>query len=228
VTTVAAALCWFDEAPERLTRCVERLAGVADVLVALDGRWDMFPHERNISPIDQAEALHAAAAAIGLPVLDETCRVDTPWPSQVVKRGTLMQLAAREGDWVLVIDGDEYVEECDRDAFRAALELTDLDVARVLTHRHGSSLTTRHGNPRRVFRSSAGLRIELAHNGCRADDGRWLNGDPAYVELVEAADLRPVITLAHMIGERGRTRDRLDREYSMARRRSRIEAWSPR
>lgn len=225
MTTIAAALCWFDEESDALERCASSLAGVADVLVALDGRWMLFPHERSSSPIEQVVALRRAAESAGVQYVAETALYAGLWPSQVAKRAALMRIARDQADWVLVIDADESIESCDVDELRSALDTTELDVARVKTHRIGDGVRTQFGNPRRLYRSSTGVTVERVHNGYRAADGRWLNGDPAYVDLEPELDVMEILTLQHVV-TRGSVRDRLDREYSMARRREQVETWA--
>lgn len=225
MTTIVAALCWFDEQPETLERCATSLAGVADVLVALDGRWVLFPQDRTSSPIEQVVALRHAAESVGVRYVAETELYAGLWPSQVAKRAALMRIAREQADWVLVVDADESIESCDGAELRSALEATDLDVARVRTHRVGAGVRTAFGNPRRLYRSSTGVTVERCHNGYRAANGRWLNGDPAFVDLEPELDVMGILTLEHFVVRDG-IRDRLDREYSMARRREQIESWA--
>ena len=40
---VTAALCWWNELPEDLERCVRGVANVADRVVALDGAYRRYP-----------------------------------------------------------------------------------------------------------------------------------------------------------------------------------------
>jgi len=169
---IAAALCWFDEPPETLRRCVSSLAGVADVVVALDGRWKVYPGPANISLLEQAEAIHEAAAAIGIPVVDESCRATQPWPSQIEKRAALMRLAAEHGHWTFVVDADEYVAEASSVELRAALQDTACDVAEVAIAATGRGVFDARPHPRRrIYRSSAAVGLERGHNGYRAAAG---------------------------------------------------------
>lgn len=195
---IAAALCWFDEPPETLDRCVRSLAGVADVLVALDGRWALYPAAVNVSPLEQAEAIHSAASEIGIPVVDESCPANRPWASQIEKRTALMQLAAVLAPWTLVIDADEYVDQTTPDALQVALRDTASDVAEIAISNTGSGIfDTRPHARRRVYRASAQVTIDRGHNGYRAYDGRWLNGDLDHVELEAAVDCFNHLHLVH-------------------------------
>lgn len=194
---IAAALSWFDEPGETLERCVRSLAGVADVIVALDGRWLLYPGPEVVSPLEQGEALHAAAAEAGIPVVDATCPAGRPWDSQMAKRSTLMRLAAELAPWTLVIDADESVD-ADPAALTDALRDTSLDVAEVTLVKAGAGVFDTRPRPRRrLYRASAGVRVELGHNGYRAADGRWLNGDPEHVELEPAADVTAHLRITH-------------------------------
>lgn len=223
--TITAALAWFDEQPETLARCVRSLDGVADNLLAVDGRWDLFDAPMNISPLDQAEAIHGAAAEIGLTVREETCSANRPWPSQAAKRDYMLRTAATMGDWVFYIDADEHVTEAERATLHAALAETSLDVATVLMRNYGRSYFTRP--KRRLFRSAAGLSVavHVAHNAVRAGN-RWLAGNRSYVTLDEALDLTSALTLAHDVDAHDRGPDSPKTRYYERRSRQKVETWA--
>jgi hypothetical protein len=100
---ITAALCWYDESEEFLTRCVSSLEGLVDDIVAVDGAWELFDG-RAWSPDEQQWAIKSAAFNAGI-----ACEVIVPperWRSQVEKRARAMAAAGADSDWVFVIDAD--------------------------------------------------------------------------------------------------------------------------
>lgn len=217
---VVAALPWYDEQPSWLDRCVRSLAGVADYLVAIDGRWDLYDIESPVlSHWEQEIAISQAASAIRL-----ECEVWKPgrvWPSQVAKRSELMRICSEKGDWIFVIDADEYVAKLDVDAWIEFLTLgTSYDVATVGFHALYEQMPDRR--IRRLYRS--GTEVRTAHNGYWLD-GQWLHGDSAKVKLAPALDLSDVLVLHDDSGRRPAEREAKAMEYRRARARERVEVW---
>lgn len=220
--TICAALAWHAEPLDFLERCVRSLAGVCDSIVALPGPWGHFPEiENDVNA--EADVIAATAMHFGLGVIEI-------WParsyeSQVEKRSVLMQRAAHHGQWVLVVDGDCWIEECDPAAVRAELAATDKDVALLNVRTVYDPPRTTRGL-RFLFRSSAGVTVENGHNGYRTADGRWLHGDPAYVRLepAEEATARHILML-HDRNARGGARQAASREYRRIRTRLQLEDW---
>jgi hypothetical protein len=228
---ITACLCWYDERPEDLERCVHSLADVVDELVAFDGRWELFPRpergEGHVvhSPLHQQFALVEAAASIELPLTREEPR-ELPWPSQVAKRDALMRQAAIASGWMLVIDADEYVESADVAGIRTALEQTGGDVASAMTKFYNDGNRGPSWPVRKFYRASAGVTIETGHNGYRTADGRWLHGPTEYVDVEPSEDLSHLITVAHDTTCRPIKRQQAKRDYRRARSRERVEAWT--
>lgn len=217
MTEITAALCWYDEQPEHLDRLVRSLEGVCSRLVAVDGRWLHYPATAEDSPGEQRAALANAVDKAGLGLSYFTSG-GVGWADQVTKRSFLMQQACRYGDWVLVIDADEWVEQ--HTNLHAALAATSCDVARVMSHRYGEGIRTPYTPIRRLYRASRNVHVERAHNGYRAADGGWLHGDPAYVELEPCEDvIADNIVLGHDIDGRLAERAHAKREYYVERRR---------
>lgn len=109
-----------------------------------------------------------------------------------------MQQAEMLGDWILVIDADEHVASFDGRALTGQLADTALDVAEVAIRNIGAGLFQTKPRPRRrLYRAAAGITVEQAHNGYRAADGRWLNGDPAHVSLESALDVAHAVEVVH-------------------------------
>ena len=116
---VTAAICWYNESPEDLRRCVRACTVIADRVVALDGAYARWPGGKAKSPPEQAQAIRDAAAEVGLEAI-----VQTPtrlWVGQVEKRSALIALAAEGSDWVQVVDAD-HVLHGTRETVRDALE----------------------------------------------------------------------------------------------------------
>lgn len=223
---LCACLAWFAETPESLERCVSSLAGVADVLVALDGRWQEMPGEADRSSTEEWRAIKAAAKEAGIKL--KISAAGAPFASQVAKRAALMRrAAATDAAWLLVIDGDEELDCPDPGAARDALERIENDVVHVTLHIEGLGARQIDRGVRRLYRSSTGVTVEVAHNGYRAKDGRWLHGDPHKVALeTPSLDLEPLLKINHHIDARPRHRQKQAAAYRIERRRQRIEAWA--
>lgn len=217
MTEITAALCWYDERPEHIERLIFSLVGVCSHLVAVDGRWLHHPGEAEDSPEPQRAALANAVSEAGLGLSYFTSG-GVGWADQTTKRSFLMQQACRHGDWVLVIDADEWVEQ--HQGLHERLAGLECDVARVESHRYGEGIRTPFTPIRRLYRASRNVHVERAHNGYRAADGGWLHGDPAYIELEQCADeVAENITVAHDIDGRLPERDHAKRTYYIERRR---------
>jgi hypothetical protein len=218
-----AALSWYDEPVPFLTRCVESLSRSVDGLVAFDGPWNLWPRAEPQSDPEQTQAiLEGWGSGLDLWV----SRLDRPWPSQVAKRDAMMKHAVSIGaDWILVIDGDEWVDRLDRPALDEALEGSGREVARV------SLLDSRwdRGSPvRRLYRALPGLTVDIAHNGYAVDDAdgrRWLHGDPAFVALERPVDVSAYALLRHEHRSRGVSRNADSVAYRWQRRYERAERW---
>lgn len=188
---VTGILPWWDEPPELLEACVRGLADIADRVVAVDGAYRRYPGATISSPPEQAEAIRAAARAVGLRCL--ILSPDRLWAGQVEKRTFLLNAGAVGSDWLAVVDADHIVH-ADRQAARAELEsygpdidvvavpfYTPLDPSRPLEatvatgwHRNqaGQHLALLH-----LFRTLPGIRCEKFHWWYSAlKDGRrtWL------------------------------------------------------
>jgi hypothetical protein len=213
------------EPPAFLTRCVESLRGLAAELVAYDGGWDLFPHAQPESSEAEGLAIVRAADAIGI-----GCTVytpDTSWGSQVEKRAALMLEAGETGaDWLLVIDGDEWIDWHQGTTARAVLTTTICDVATIMHQRTTGHPGVNTPAPiRRIYRASTGVTVDTAHNGYRTMDGRWLHGDSAAVRLEPPCDVSRFVLLHHERANRGEARNRAALDYRSARLATRAEAW---
>lgn len=169
---VTAALVWWDERPEDLEACVRGMANIADRVLAVDGAYRRYPQATVLSPPEQAETIRRVAAEIGL-----ECDIYEPselWAGQVEKRSFTLRRAAKDSDWIAVVDAD-WVIRTKRRFARAALEAVkpDVDVVSVkmFTPRSGMPFATswhRKQAGRRfviphLFRSLPGIMVEKRH-----------------------------------------------------------------
>lgn len=225
MTKIVATLAWYSESPAMLARCVRSLEGIADELIAVDGRWRHFNEEADdaLSSDEEVEAIERAADEIGLPRM--VIRMDEVWESQVAKRTFMCEAAAAaDADWTFIIDADEYIEKVDVSALRGALETTPLDAVMIM-HRRGAPALQNPQPIRRLYRTSTGVHCEIAHSGYRTKDGRWLQGDHAYVVLEPCLDLSAHLLLHHPVMDRSARRRQMAVDFYMERRRLEIEKW---
>ena len=223
---IVAALAWYAETAESLERCARSLGGFCDTLVAIGGRWDGFPAVDGDDPAAQARAIERGADEAGI-FCDVTWTAET-FASQVEKRAELMAAARSVGDFVFVIDGDEYIVDAHTDEVIGLLERTEADAAQVAGIRVPLSASSARRPWRRMYRSSTGVTVETAHNGYRAADGRWLYGDPAHVTLEPVLDLSAHVLIAHDIAARSGERKIARKSYLRDRRDRQTERWPER
>lgn len=125
---VTAALAWYDEAPEDLDRFVRALPVVCDRLVAFDGGYERYPGAKGRSAPEEAAAIRQAARDIGLPF--QLFIPHRLWRGQVQKRTALYEDAARDSDWLFVLDAD-HILHGPREPFRHELEHVTADAVAV-------------------------------------------------------------------------------------------------
>ena len=220
--TTVACLAYYAEQPAHLEKCVGSLHGLADVLLAWEGRWEKFPAVPGNDPGAQVAAVELAAAGAML-----VCHAQGTWPSQVAKRAQLMEEAACMGDWLFVIDADEWVmaEHTDLGQLHLALGAAEADVAEVMIHRHPLDASTRPRPVRRLYRASTRPTVRTAHNGYVTADDRFLHGDPGWVQLEPALDLSGLLAIGHDVLCRSAARRTARHDYLYTRRRERFESW---
>jgi hypothetical protein len=224
---IVAALAFYHEPPTFLYRCVKSLGTLVDQLVAYDGAWEMFPDGTAESTREEWDAINRAACEVELPYT--IYAPDTVWGSQVEKRAALMAEAGENGDWLFVIDGDEYVWSAKPGALEYALSRTEMDVATVMLENVTGHEGSRGKQPiRRLYRASCGITVDTAHNGYRTADGRWLHGDGAAVRLESPLDCSGFLHLYHEKSNRGEDRNRRALAYRAERMRLRTENWRER
>jgi hypothetical protein len=133
---IISLLSWFDEPLPALAACLTTLrtrAGV-DHVVALDGRYALFPAEDDVSPPEQAYAIRMACEQLGM-----GCSIyvpDEPWPGEPEKRTELFARGlevAEPGDWFIVMDADQVVLKAPAD-LHEQLAAAEEDAADVSFH----------------------------------------------------------------------------------------------
>jgi hypothetical protein len=128
---LVALLSWFDEPVELLTLALDgaRRAGCSAV-VAVDGRYEHFPSNGDVSAAEQRAVIDAACRHHGM---DLTLHVAGPWDGEPSKRTQLFGLAlavSDPGDWWLILDADTIVTDV-QDEFLFALAAVEDDAALV-------------------------------------------------------------------------------------------------
>lgn len=128
---VCGLMSWFDEKPSDLHRAIfsAATAGMSR-LVALDGRYALYPAEEACSPIEQLEAIENACDEFSVAL--EYHRPVIAWPSEAIKRSYLFKMADEftddvpdEDAWYLILDADYTIVRTGR-AETEDLSLTDL------------------------------------------------------------------------------------------------------
>lgn len=125
---VTGALCWWNESPEDLDKCVRGLGFVCDRVVAFDGAYARYPGATTRSDPAQVDAIRKAAMAVGLEC--EIVQPDQLWRGQVEKRTHLLQAAAKGSDWIVTVDADHVITAV-RDDTRTTLKRHFGDVLSV-------------------------------------------------------------------------------------------------
>lgn len=129
-------LVFYDEPPDRLYACVTSALRLADFVVAADGPFADFPHERARTQPAAIDALRAAGGdALSLIEGSELASgliEPRPWAGQVAKRQAVMTAAEfQRAEWVFPIDSDELLMEVDRVAVNDELAITKADTLLV-------------------------------------------------------------------------------------------------
>jgi hypothetical protein len=220
---LVAALAWYAEPIAFLDRCIRSLEGLVDHIIAVDGPWALFPYDSDaITSAEEWVAIREAADAIG--VRHSVHAPAHPWDSQVHKRDMMMRWASEHGDWILVIDGDEYVAHAEPEKVRAELSAVDetcvIGEVQIKNLHRGGQIPGYHpdgGLARRLYRS--GTTVDIVHTGY------FHNGQPLY-RGEPTVDLREHLILEHDICNRGWLRNDQSIAYREARERSGVEVWT--
>lgn len=223
---VVAALCWYDESPDMLSRAIQfaALAGVTD-LVAVDGAYALYPDAEPVSPAEQLVAIVGTARRSGLNL--SVVQPVEPWPTEVEKRTALFRHAdamTDEDAWIFVMDADYEI------TVRGGKGLPDvLGKLQWATVAEATLWTPRAGRVRpaltlpefariRCFFRGKGITVgPKNHYNYRSADGDLLWGQDTDPGLVPAANLTDVVEVAHVIA--GREDDRLEAQKTYYRER---------
>lgn len=207
---VTGALCWWNETPTDLTRCIRGLANIVDRVVALDGAYRRYPGATVHSDHAQAKAIRQACEHYGMGCL--ILEPDRLWVGQIEKRNHLLALAAVGSDWIVTVDAD-HVIETERAAVRAELRASTADIVDVPFHTpKNRTRSMRDSAPGRwhidqtkrpemipqIWRASLGLRIEQRHwwiSAQKKGQKVWAWGGPSHEpKLPHAAFVTPYRT----------------------------------
>lgn len=218
-------ISWYDEKPKDLVTAVTSIirAGV-DHIVAVDGAYALYPNGTPNSPPDQHEAIMAACRGLNV-----GCTLHVPsdvfFGNEIEKRTLCFQLAEQittPDDWYWVMDADQTVTSAI--GLRGMLEATDLDVATVKFHDHGTDPIS--GFPvRDLFRAVRGLHLFQSHCTYKTGDGRflWSNISTGREPAQEPAlDLFPHVAIEHH--PNSRTKERNQAKVTYYERRNRLGA----
>lgn len=191
---IIACLCWFDEDPDMLMSSVASWSRICEGVVAVDGAFTEYPGDAVLSHPSQAQAIRSAARLNGM-----TATVHEPdlRMTQVEKRSLAFAIGdavASEGDWLLVVDADEHVEQSAfSDYTRFSLDAANrpstarYDVAAITAQIDAGAPATQ----RRLVRAGLGVRCEGLHYRYVTREGRVLWGEPYEPqEEALATDLR--------------------------------------
>lgn len=200
---VAACICWYDEPPESLRRLTHSLAGFVDVIIACDGAWETFPGGKRYSPESNVLAMTDGVSGTGVHLVIRT-PTDGLWESEVKKRNAVVQLAKQHlciQDWLLVIDGDEYLSR------PGAQTLLALMVLSTTTYSVGFVGDASGGDKmRRLFRAHPDLEVRGAHNSYWV--GRRRLSGLAEIDMFERArDLSDKLVIHHERSDRPKERN---------------------
>lgn len=194
---IIGLLSFFNEPIKVLAGCLTRMqaAGV-DHVVAMDGRYRLYPGKEHMSPGDQLGSIVLACAKLGMGV---TLHVPSmPWESEMEKRTSLFTCAlgvSDPGDWFFIVDADELISVVPSD-FRAKLMASEEDVGLVVMRdMEAARLKQPEFFPewftrRSLFRAQPIIVSGNHHTYVNPLDGRELwNAKPERGQAVSALDL---------------------------------------
>lgn len=197
-------------------------------VVAVDGRYELFPADTAISPIDQHAAIVACCRELGVGL---TLHVpDRVWPGEVEKRTFHFALAyavSEPGDWFWIMDADEVISRAPADLkdrlSATALDCADMEAVDVMAQKINDPRVPVTFNVRHLFRAQP-IRVSTNHITYVTPDGRLLWGyEGGDQPFEEALDLSPVLQLEHRPGSRTQERNLAKYQYYALRNEAKIE-----
>jgi hypothetical protein len=235
-----AILIWYDEPNAVLGQCIAGLqyAGV-DHVVALDGKYELFPGDAFLSSPEQQGLVALACRSLGM-----GCTLYIPpatWPGEVEKRNHSFNMALAEAypdDWFVVVDADIVITLVPGD-LKARLAATECDTAAVQVRDMSAAAAQRADWPEyfdiRPFFRAQPIQTIGNHHSYTTMDGRKLwgaMGEPTDMdgnglggghEAEPCLDLRAFTEFQHRPGARGTDRQLSQASYYGAREESGIE-----
>ena len=218
---VHALLSWFDEDPDMLYDAVVSHADHCDTVIALDGRYALYPGSRDESSGEEYDAIADACRDARVPFLIQAPAGawDGRWGGEVAKRAHLFRLAeqrSRPDDWYWIFDADFQVTEAFGD-WRQLLEDTPALTAEV-------TLTDRRRLPHPVlFRALRGLTVTEHHWHYHVPGGPVLWDYEQLETQPRERETGEHISVLHRDEERAERRAALRKRYYRQRDRSRVE-----
>lgn len=221
-----ALLNFYDERVEDLARYVQSVkAAGADEIVAVDGRYALYPAAAAASSVKQLEMLRFACRQLDVRL---TLHVPAgPWEgNEPQKRNTLFELALTRSvpdvDWWLVLDTDEVLRQPPPD-LKDRLTASQFDVAEL---RVCDTVALRANRPnwpayftqRRLFRAQP-LHLTNSHAEYFTADGRHIGLDPLGDPCLDLTD----VTVSHEPQRRQQARQVAKADYYRAREASGVE-----
>lgn len=219
---VHALLSWFDEDPDMLYDAVRSHAEHCDSVIALDGRYALYPADRDESSGDEYDAIADACRDAQVPfVIHAPAGAwDGRWGGEVAKRAHLFTLAeqrSRPDDWFWIFDADFEVVEAfgdwrsvlaESDAFTGEIELRD------------SRARVQHPV---LFRALRGLTVTEHHWHYHVPDGPVLWDYQSLETRDREEETGHMIIVRHRDTERAERRKAQRTRYYRQRDRRRIE-----
>lgn len=241
---IHGVISWFCESPAWLAATVSSMARVCDTVTAVDGRYALYPHDMPASPTSEATTIMETAEGCGLPLTLHR-PTEAFFGNEVEKRNLLLKLmmvnATPFEDWMLILDGDEYVVEVasnfrervaalKEDALEFGLqEYVDVNdpeaKIRVATHMSMPDVWT--VPLRAMYRVLPEMAYEHSHASIRGivdGEKRWLWGHP---KMVPAANMMHELVVRHRNPLRAQFRKQQSAAYYAERDRLGIELAPP-
>ncbi len=203
-----ALTSWFDEPPVSLVTCLQALAEAGtDHVVALDGRYALYPADHDLSDPNEYAAILLACRELGM-----GCTIHAPsgpWEGGEVEKRTALFAAgwaiAEPGDWFWVQDADQVVIRVPED-FKDQLEASEHDVGEVEICDVVALQANQENWPpyfamRALFRAQP-ITVGPAHCMYRAADGSLLWGYEGDGRMSSALDLSADVLVEHRPQER--------------------------
>lgn len=220
---------WFDEPVDALLRCIDAMAAAeVDHIVAMDGRYALYPADHDVSAPNEYAAILMSCRALGM-----ACTIHQPagpWEDgEVEKRTALFALGlsvAGDGDWFWVQDADQIVTKAPadlkvrlRDSARDVAEVTILDAVAL---RANQKDWPPEFAMRALFRAQP-ITVGPSHCMYNAPDGSLLWGYDGDKRMQEALDLTDVVLVEHHPDRRSHDRQHAKLMYYAERDAARIE-----